>query len=238
VWSDLFIKTPPVATPAPALADLRIEPVGWGSDILGLAGPVMFFIPNVYNYLGANNDGIKVPNTYKQVRVTPQLAAGAPATASVRINGVTLPAAGYVDLTMPAAAGTPFQVKVDVSAPNAQTSGYTVLLKENVPAVTRLYVADSLTPDPRPDGNGNYEVRLQPGEGQTDVAVRMDIEPEMTARILINGAEYGPVLPPNALNGWQFTVPLNAASPTDVSLQVKGPGASPEIRAYTLRLVY
>jgi hypothetical protein len=243
VFSNLFEKPQAVA---PMLADIRIDALGWTA--LGNNPPVFgaaatdvgaIFAPATHDYPGANNAGVKVPNSYKQIRVTPQLQADAPATASVRVNGVTLPATGYIDLTMPAVAGTLFTVKVDVSVPNMQTRGYTVLLKENVPAVTQLYVADTLTPNPLPDGNGNYEVRLQPGEGQRDVAVRIDLDSEMQgAELIVNGVVVGTVLPPNALNGWQFAIPLNANSPTDVTIKVVGPGPNPETGTYTLRIHY
>jgi hypothetical protein len=105
--------------------------------------------------------------------------------------------------------------------------------------VTKLYAADATDPNPLPDGNGNYEVRLQPGEGQTDVAVRIDIEPEMQgAEFIVNGKTIGPVLPPNAFNGWQFTIPLNAVSPTEVTIKVVGPLPTSEVRGYTLRIYY
>jgi hypothetical protein len=231
VWSDVFSKT----QPSPQLAELKIDAIGWGTPILGLSTATPFR-PDVYNYTGTDGAGVRVPNTYKTIRVTP---AGFPATASVRVNGKVLPAAGYIDFAMPQAAGTPFQVKADVSVPGMQTLSYTVLLKENVPAVTKLYVADSTDPNPSPDGNGNYEVRLQPNPGQKDVAIRIDIEPEMKAEfILENGSVIGPVLPPNAFNGWQFTIPLNESSPTDVTIKVVGPTPVQEVKGYTLRINY
>jgi hypothetical protein len=99
-------------------------------------------------------------------------------------------------------------------------------------------VADSANPNPLPDGNGNYEVTLQPAAAQNDVAVRMDIDAEMSGEFIVNGNVIGPVLPPNALNGWQFTVPLDPESPTDVTMKVTGPGPNPEVRTYTLRINY
>jgi hypothetical protein len=231
VWSDVFSKT----QTAPKLAEnsgLLIEPIGWGAPVFG--GSASTGIRSgVYDYTGIN-----VPNTYKTIRVTPTLSPGLPATASIRVNGVTLPSVGYIDLSMPQTAGTPFLVKVEVSAPGAQTVSYTVLLQENVPAVAKLYVADTTDPNPSPDGNGNYEVRLQPSAGQKDVAVRIDIEPEMRAELIVNGNTVDPVLPQNAANGWQFTVPLNAASPTDVTIKVVGPAPVQEVRGYTLRINY
>jgi hypothetical protein len=235
VFGNLVEKPQAVA---PALANLTIEPIGWGTPIFGLGAGSTPFAPSNHNYTGPNGEGERVPNTYKQIRVTPLLPTTAPATASVRVNGTVLPAVGYIDLSMPAVAGTLFQVKVDVNVPGAQTVGYTVLLKENVPAVTKLYVADAQDPNPLPDGNGNYEVRLQPSEGRRDVAVRIDIEPEMKAVFIVNGNSIGPVLPPNAFNGWQFTIPLNASAPTDVTIQVVGPTPAQEQRTYNLRIYY
>jgi hypothetical protein len=236
IWSDLFAKTP--TAPNLAISDgLRIQPIGWGLEIFGGAAPIGL-LSGVYNYTDPDGTGINVPNTYKTVRVTPKLPTGSPATATIRVNGKVLPSAGYVDLAMPATAGTPFQVKVDVDTPGAQTLSYTVLLEESVPAVTKLYVANATNPNPSPDGNGNYEVRLQPSTGQKDVAVRIDIEPEMKAEFIVNGISIGPVLPPDAFNGWQFTIPLNESSPTDVTIKVVGPTPTQEVKGYTLRINY
>ncbi|MDR2089157.1 MAG: hypothetical protein LBP73_07365, partial [Clostridiales Family XIII bacterium] len=240
VWSDVFTKTQPSST----LANIQIFAIAWNpppkDPIFGLnaVNPAAQFNPNTYNYPGPGNAGVKVPNSYKQIRVTPTLPANAPANTSIRVNGTMLPASGFIDLTMPAVAGTPFEVKVDVSAPGAQTVSYTVLLKEDAPSVPQLYVADAMDPNPQPDGNGSYEVRLQPGVAQRDVSVRIDIDPEMIgAEFSVNGNVIGPVVrPPNAFNSWQVTIPLNASSPTDVTIRVAGPTQNPETRTYTLRI--